>query len=86
MRSILFFLCSISLITAARAEAPNTGEPAPDVLSLSAVTEAVLANNPSIRQARAAGAGMALANLKAIIGSDAGLFIPATQTTHPKIK
>ena len=53
MRPFLFFLCSTSLITVARAEAPNPGEPAPDVLTLSAVTEAVLANNPSIREAHA---------------------------------
>jgi cobalt-zinc-cadmium efflux system outer membrane protein len=53
MRPILSFLCSTLLITTLRAEAPNPGEPAPDVLNLSAVTEAVLANNPSIRGAHA---------------------------------
>jgi len=53
MKPLLFFLCSTSLLTAARAEAPNPGEPAPDGLSLGALTEAVLADNPSIREARA---------------------------------
>jgi outer membrane protein TolC len=53
MRPILFYLCSISFIPAARAETPDSGIPAAEVLSLSAVTDAVLANNPSIREAHA---------------------------------
>lgn len=53
MRPILSFLCSTLLITTVRAEVPNSGDPVPDALTLSAVTEAVLANNPSIRGAHA---------------------------------
>jgi len=53
MRPVLLFFSSFSLITAALAETPNAGEPPPDVLSLSIVTEAVMGNNPSIREAHA---------------------------------
>jgi outer membrane protein TolC len=53
MKPILFFLCSASFITASRADTLNAGEPAPEVLSLSTVTESVLADNPLIRAAHA---------------------------------
>jgi cobalt-zinc-cadmium efflux system outer membrane protein len=53
MKPFLFFLCSASFITAARADALDPAAPASDVLSLSAVTDAVLADNPSIREAHA---------------------------------
>jgi outer membrane protein TolC len=54
MKPIPFFLCSIFLLLVARAEPPDKrGDSPPPALSLSAVTDAVRANNPAIREARA---------------------------------
>lgn len=54
MKRIPFFLCSFSISFAAHADSPKTsGDSPPGVLSLNAVTAAVLANNPSIQEARA---------------------------------
>jgi outer membrane protein TolC len=54
MKPPTFFLCIFSLLPAARAESPNKSGDAPgSALSLSAVTESVLANNPSLKEARA---------------------------------
>ena len=54
MKPFHFFLCSFSILLTARAEPPEKSGDSPQaVLSLSAVTESVLANNPSIKEARA---------------------------------
>lgn len=54
MKPIPFFLCSFSILLTARAEPPEkSGDSRPAVLSLNAVTESVLANNPAIQEARA---------------------------------
>jgi outer membrane protein, heavy metal efflux system len=54
MKLSTFFLCTFSLLLTARAESPKkSGETPASALSLNAVTESVLANNPSIKEARA---------------------------------
>ena len=54
MKPTPLFLCSFSIYLAASAEPPkNTGESSSAALSLSAVTESVLARNPAIKEARA---------------------------------
>jgi outer membrane protein TolC len=54
MKPIPFFLYSLSIFFTARAEPPErSGDSPPAALSLGAVTESVLANNPSIKEARA---------------------------------
>jgi outer membrane protein TolC len=54
MKPILFFLCSFSILLTARAEPPKkSGDSSPPALSLGGVTDSVLANNPSIKEARA---------------------------------
>ena len=54
MKPIPLFLCSFSIFFTARAEPPEkSGDLRPAVLSLNAVTESVLANNPSLKEARA---------------------------------
>ena len=54
MKPIPFFLCSLSILLTARAEPPDkSGDSPPATLSLSAITESVLANNPAIKEARA---------------------------------
>jgi hypothetical protein len=54
MKPFHLFLCSFSIFLTAQAEPPkNSDAPAPGVLSLGAVTDSVLANNPSIKEARA---------------------------------
>lgn len=54
MKTPLFFLCSFSLTFLAFAETPKPhGDSAPPALSLGAVTRAVLADNPSVKEARA---------------------------------
>ncbi len=54
MKPFPFFLCSFSLFFTAQAEPPkNSGDSPPGVLSLGAITDAVLASNPSIKEARA---------------------------------
>jgi outer membrane protein TolC len=54
MKPIPFFLCSLFLPLAVEAEAPQKSGAAPaTALSLSAITAAVLANNPELKEARA---------------------------------
>src|SRR5437870_4659274 len=54
MKPIPFFLCSFYILLAARADPPKqSGDSPPAALSLGAVTDSVLANNPSIKEARA---------------------------------
>src|SRR6266849_3259100 len=54
MKLPTFFLCSFSILIPVRAESTKkSGESPAAVLSLDAVTESVLANNPSIKEARA---------------------------------
>ena len=54
MKPIPFFLCSFSILFTALAEPPEKSGDSPSaILSLSAVTESVLANNPSLKEARA---------------------------------
>ena len=54
MKSLTLSLCTFSLFIAAHAESPKkSDDSAPGTLSLGAVTESVLANNPSIKEARA---------------------------------
>jgi outer membrane protein TolC len=54
MKPIPFFLCSLFLPLAVEAESPQkTGASSATPLSLSAITDAVLANNPEIKEARA---------------------------------
>jgi outer membrane protein TolC len=54
MKPIPFFLCSLSIFISARAESPKKSGDSPAAsLSLSAVTDSVLANNPAIKEARA---------------------------------
>ena len=54
MKPFPFFLCSFSIFLTARAEPPEkSGDSPPASLSLKAVTDSVLANNPSIKEARA---------------------------------
>ena len=54
MKPIPFFLCSLFLPFALEAESPHEpGAPSTTSISLSAVTDAVLAGNPEIKEARA---------------------------------
>jgi len=54
MKPFQLFLCSFSIFLTAQAEPPKKSDaPAPGALSLGAVTDSVLANNPSIKEARA---------------------------------
>ena len=54
MKPIPFFLCSLSILLTTRAEPPDkSGDSPPATLSLKAITESVLANNPAIKEARA---------------------------------
>ncbi len=54
MKPIPLFLCSISILLVARAEPPEKSRNASAaLLSLTAVTESVLADNPSLQEARA---------------------------------
>ncbi len=54
MKTPLLFLCPFSLTILAFAETPKPpGDSAPPALSLGAVTRAVLADNPSVKEARA---------------------------------
>src|SRR5438067_6183402 len=54
MKPLPFFLCSFSILLTARAEPPDkSGDSPAAALSLGAVTDAVLANNPAIKEARA---------------------------------
>ena len=54
MKTIPLLLCSFTILLAAHAEPPEKSRASPSaVISLSAVTESVLANNPSLKEARA---------------------------------
>ena len=54
MKPTPFLLCSFSILLAAHADPPKkSGDSSQTSLSLSAVTDSVLANNPSIKEARA---------------------------------
>lgn len=54
MKPISFLFCSLSILFTAHSEPPkNSGDSAVPTLSLAAVTGAVLASNPSIKEARA---------------------------------
>ena len=54
MKPLPFYLCSFSTFLSLHAEPPKAaGDPAEPALSLGTVTQAVLADNPSIKEARA---------------------------------
>ena len=54
MKPIPYFLCSFSILLAAHADPPKKSGDSPQAsLSLNAVTDSVLANNPAIKEARA---------------------------------
>ena len=54
MKPIPFFLCSLSILLTAHAEPPKQSDDSPPAaLSLGAVTDSVLANNPAIKESRA---------------------------------
>jgi cobalt-zinc-cadmium efflux system outer membrane protein len=54
MKPLPFFLCSLSISLTAYADPPKkSGDAPPAALSLNAVTDSVLANNPAIKEARA---------------------------------
>ena len=94
MKQTTFFLCSLSLLLAARAEPPKkSGDSSPASLPLSAVTDSVLANNPQIKEARAKWGALkqrvpqaAAWDERALDGADLRLFSPSEETSKRKTK